>query len=118
MVPPMHFPAVFFTLLTAFVVPLAGCTPFHTRNPVTVEVIDGLTGRPVAGANIDQSVQTGKFGRQLHAEATAADDGMATINTFGGASPSIRAIAHATRASITSTPSSSEGGVFFDIERV
>ena len=88
MVPTMHFPGVFFTLLTAFVVPLASCTPFHTRNPVTFEVIDGLTGRPVAGANIAQSVQTGKFGRQLHAEANAADDGMATINTFGGASPS------------------------------
>lgn len=83
---PMRLPAIFVVLLPAVLVPLASCTPFHTRNPVTVEVIDGLTGRPVAGANVDQNMQTGKFGRSLHVEATAADDGMATINTFGGAS--------------------------------
>lgn len=67
---------------------LPGCTPFHTRNTVTVKVVDGLTGRPAAGAGVDQSMQTGKFGERLHAEATAADDGMATINAFGGPSPS------------------------------
>ena len=85
---PVSILAVTAVLAVAAGLALPGCTPFHTRNPVAVEVIDGLTGRTVAGASVDQSMQTGKFGRSLHAEASTTGEGMATINTFGGPAPS------------------------------
>lgn len=71
---------VWFTCaLAAAVLVLGGCfRKFHLRLPVTIEVVDGLTGLPVEGAFISQGKTVGKFDPKIdRSVATTGPDGTA-----------------------------------------
>ncbi len=63
----------------------AGCMPkLHLRLPATIEVVDALTGEPVAGAEIVQCEQGEYFRRGYREDAVTGADGSARIIVMAG----------------------------------